>query len=245
MVPIFICDDEPAVLQALADTIQKQLFILNYDMGPVLTAQSREEFWGLYQPAKTPAIYFLDVDLQTQANGFALAAEIRGHDPLGSIVFVTGHADLAFETFRYRLAALDYIVKGSRQQVDARIAQCLETIHAGLLAAGARVVSYYPVKIFDTIRHIPINEILFFEADGPSHRIILHTQHEAIGFFGSLNAIEAELEAGFFRAHRSFLVNRGKIESIQLAAQAVRLCTGQVCPLSRSAKKALRETSPP
>ena len=242
MIPIYICDDQAEIRDYIAQTIQKQVFISSYDMGPIFPVGSSREFFEVYQQTQVPAIYFLDVDLKEGDNGFQLASKIRDIDPLGYIVFITSHGDLSFETFRYRLQALDYIEKQERTQIAERIGQCLETINQYMAASKANESSYYSVKIFNSIRHIPLDDILFFEADGKNHRILLNTSSEIIEFFGSLNTVENELGTSFFRSHRSFLVNRNKITSINLAAQTV-ILTGDVeCPLSRNAKKSLKES---
>ena len=53
-------------------------------------------------------------------SGLELAVKLREYDPRGFIVFITAHDDMMFETFRYRLEALDYIVKGAPAMMAAR-----------------------------------------------------------------------------------------------------------------------------
>lgn len=243
MIPVYICDDEPAVCRQVSSLVEKQIFILDCDMGPIRTFNSAEELLSAHQKDEIPAIYLLDVDLQTHLHGFSLAAELRKRDPRGFIIFITGHRELSFETFRYRLEAMDYIIKGEDGEMAARLQNCLESIVERLQNERSDSSQYYTIKLFDTIRHIPVSQLLYFEAHGRQHRISLHTDNEVIEFFGSLQNIENELGNSFFRSHRSYLVNRKRIAAIHLREQLVELDNSETCLLSRSAKKGLQQNS--
>lgn len=54
---------------------------------------------------------FLDIQLEADINGIKLASEIRKHDPVGNIIFVTSHSELTYLTFVYKVAAMDFILK--------------------------------------------------------------------------------------------------------------------------------------
>ena len=61
---------------------------------------------------------FLDVELKNEPmDGFGLGKIIRETDPRGFIIYVTAFEELAFETFRYHLEALDYIIKGDMEKM--------------------------------------------------------------------------------------------------------------------------------
>lgn len=241
IVPVYVCDDEKKAGRHIAQLIEKQILISNYDMGPIYTANSSLELLKNHQKDKVPAIYFFDVDLKDDYDGFRLATEIRKRDPRGYIIFITGHAELSFETFRYRLEAMDYIVKGNEDILVSRLQDCLYSIQQRLQDEQTDKSEYYTIKIFDTIRHIPIQEILYFEADGKQHRICLHMENENIEFFGSLQAVENKLGDAFFRTHRGFLVNRKRVACIDLKESTVQLDNGETCLLSRSARRTIQQ----
>lgn len=241
MIPVYICEDEQPMREHIAQLAESLILIENYDMGPVYTAANQEELLAIHQPDRLPAIYLFDVDLKGELDGFELAAKIRKLDPGGYIIFITGHGDLSFKTFRYRLEAMEYIVKGDEEQLRLRLGACFESVQQRLRDEQASKSSYYAVKIFDTIRLIPVQQLLYFKADGKQHRVFLHTENEIIEFFGSLQAIENELGDSFFRTCRGYLVNRKKIVSIHLKDNLVELDNGEACPLSRSARKSLQQ----
>lgn len=240
MIPVYICDDEQAISQRLKKIILDQIMILNSDMGPVQTADCPVGLLELQQQNMVPAIYFLDIDFPGQISGLELAQKLRRYDPRGFIVFITAHGDLAFETFRLRLEAMDYIVKGDYDAMSVRVRDCLTSIQDRLRDEPSGQGRYCTLKLFDTIRHIPIEDILYFEALGYKHTLRLHLVNELLEFNSSLEHFGEQLGDGFWRCHRGFLVNREHIRTVHLKEQIVELDTGEECPLSRKAKAEYR-----
>lgn len=240
MIPVYICDDEQAISRRLKKIISDQIMILNSDMGPVQTADCPAGLLELQQQNMVPAIYFLDIDFPGQISGLELAQKLRRYDPRGFIVFITAHGDLAFETFRLRLEAMDYIVKGDYDAMSVRVRACLTSIQDRLRDEPSGQGRYCTLKLFDTIRHIPIEDILYFEALGYKHTLRLHLVNELLEFNSSLDHFGEQLGDGFWRCHRGFLVNREHIRTVHLKEQIVELDTGEECPLSRKAKAEYR-----
>ena len=164
MIPVYICDDELPIRKNLEQIVSNQILILDSDMGPVQTMDDPEKLLEMQKQDSVPAIYFLDIDFPGRMSGLELAQKLRQYDPRGFIVFITAHNDLAFETFRLRLEALDYIVKGDRTAMTGRVQKCLESIRERMEAQRPGQGSYCTVKILDTVRHIPTDSILYLEA---------------------------------------------------------------------------------
>lgn len=236
MIPIYICDDEVPLLRQLNRLVSDQIMISAYDMGPVVTFTEPDELLREISGGSKRGIYFLDIDFPGHMNGLTLASKIRSVDPRGFIIFITAHDDLAAETFRYQLEAMDYIVKGDSDLLTKRIQTCLANAESRILAEATENSQYYPLKILDTIRHIPLSRILYFEAIGRKHLILLRMEDETLEFYGSLSAIEEEVGGRFWRCHRGFLVNREHVCSIHLKENYVELINGEHCLLSRRAK---------
>ena len=76
--------------------------------------------------------------------------------------------------------------------------------------------SYCTVKILDTVRHIPVENILYLEAVGIRHTLRMHLDDELLEFNSSLDHFTQQLGDGFWRCHRSFLVNRSRIRACLL-----------------------------
>lgn len=237
MIPVYLCDDEQPVRRRLEQMISRQIVILDGDMGPLRSMDDPETLLRLQRQDTVPAIYFLDIDFPGKISGLELAQRLRRYDPRGFIVFITAHGDFAFETFRLRLEAMDYILKGDGDSMALRVRRCLESIQERLRTQSPGQGGYCTVKILDTVRHIPVKDILYFEAVGYRHTLRLHLDSELLEFNSSLEHFERKLGDRFWRCHRGFLVNRLRVRAVRLKEQLVELDNGETCLLSRKAKK--------
>jgi len=235
MIPIFICDDELPFVRQIEKLIKNQVSIMAYDMGPVQICSSPDALLDEISKGER-AIYFLDIDFPGFENGFELAMKIRKIDPRGFIIFITAHNDLVMETFRYRLEAMDYIVKGDGQKLKDRIQSCLGSIEQRICDEQKEESGYFSLKLFDTVRHIPLQQISFFEAIGTKHQIRIHMKDGILDFYSSLQQLEEELGETFWRCHRGFLVNWKHIRRIDLKKNEIELENQERCLLSRREK---------
>ena len=237
MISIYLCDDEERVRHQLKTALEWKIFIENYDMRVVCAASAAQELLDTVQDSQR-SVYFLDVDLKDGAwDGFTLGRELRRRDPHGTLVYITSYDDLAWKTFQYHLEAFDYIVKEG-EQTGPTIARCLEAIHARLLDERRDPAEMFSLRTVDETRHIPLADILFFEAAPKAHHVYLHTADSRLDFVGSLNELEKELNGQFVRVHRSFLAAWDKIETV--GGNQIRV-GGRICLLSRTGKAELKK----
>ncbi|GCF93187.1 DNA-binding response regulator [Enterococcus florum] len=244
MKKVYICDDERIYREQINALIQQIIEEKNYPLTVALKAQSAQEL--LQQSIDhTSSIYFLDINLVgSSINGFELGKEIRHRDPFASIVFVTTFEELAFETFKYRLEALDYIVKDQPETISGRIGLCLASVMEKAAATSSEKASnegLLKVKFGDELVRIPFSEIIFVETSSKSHRVVVHTINQVVEITHKLANLEKELSDSFIRCHRSFLVNQNYIRQFNLNKGMLELTTGELCLVSRRMKKLLKE----
>lgn len=239
MIPIYLCDDEESVRHQLKTALEWKIFMENYDMKVVCAASAAPELLETAQNSRR-GVYLLDVDLKDGAwDGFTLGRELRRRDPHGTLVYITSYGDLAWKTFQYHLEAFDYIVKEG-EQIGPAITRCLEAVHARLLDERHDPAEMFSLRTGDETRHIPLTDILFFEAAPKAHHVYLHTADSRLDFVGSLNELEKELDGRFVRVHRSFLAAWDKIEAVDGKGNQVRV-GGSMCLLSRTGKAELKK----
>ena len=237
MLPVYLCEDDENIRAMEVQALEKQILIQGFDMELACVTARPEALLEVVKRNRKRGVYFLDVELKGESmDGFALGAEIRKLDPRGFLIYVTAFRDLAFETFRHHLEALDYIVKENQEEMLDGIGRCLLIVQERLLKEKAENQPYFTVRILDTVRHIPISDICFFETGGRTHRIILHAVNERMDFIGSLQEIEKQPGNRFVRAHRAYLINPEHIQELDLKHNEVRMKNGEVCFVSRSMK---------
>lgn len=103
----------------------------------------------------------LDIQLSTD-NGIKLGSEIRKHDPVGNIIFVTSHSELTYLTFVYKVAAMDFIFKDDPAELRTRIIDCLETAHTRLqLLSKDNSVETIELKRGSNSVYVQYDDIMF------------------------------------------------------------------------------------
>lgn len=240
MIPIYLCDDEPAVRRAVREELEKEILISDCDMEIVCDTGSPEELLDAVRKNGKRGIYFLDVDLKDgKYTGFTLGQEIRKEDTRGFLIYVTAYGELAFETFRYKLEALDYIVKDNPEEMFRGIRRCLNVITERTMNERDEERQYFTVKFMDTVRHVPVDEILYFETGEQSHRIILHGMKGRMDFTGSMKELQKSLGEQFLRVHRAYLANVRQIRALDIKEKKIVFANGEECLFSRQVKKHL------
>ena len=86
---------------------------------------------------------------------------------------------------------------------------------------------------------IEYDRISYFESR--EKKLFCSTGDEEFAFRGTLDQLEEQLGDAFIRCHRSFLVNRNKIERVFLSRNCLELEGGIELPLSRSCKPVIRD----
>lgn len=87
--------------------------------------------------------------------------------------------------------------------------------------------------------YLPYQDIFYFEAR--EKRIFARTLNEEYGFYYSLENLMDELPENYLRCHRSYIVNRSKIEKVISGQNRILLRHGFDIPLSRSYRSQLMQ----
>ncbi len=239
MIGIYLCDDEEAVRHQIQTALERKILAENYDMKVVCSAASARELLAAAEGERR-GIYFLDVELKDgEWDGFRLGQELRRRDPHGTLVYITSYGDLAWRTFQYHLEAFDYIIKVP-EQIGPSVSQCLGEIQLRLLAERKDPAEMFTLRTGETVRHVPLRDILFFETAPIPHHVFLHTSNSRMDFLGSLNELENRLGNRFVRVHRAYLVAMDKIDAVDLKHNKL-WAGGRECLLSRAGKAELRK----
>ncbi len=239
MIGIYLCDDEEDIRYQIQTALEWKIFSEDYDMKVVCSSSAARELLDAVEDGAR-GIYFLDVELKDEEwDGFLLGRELRRRDPHGILVYITSYGDLAWRTFQYHLEAFDYIVKDP-EQIGVSAARCLEEIYCRLLSERKDPTEMFTLRTRETVRHIPLQDILFFETASTPHHVLLHTTKSRIDFLGSLSELEEQLGNRFIRIHRAYLVAADKIDVVDLKQNKL-WAGGRECLISRAGKLKLHK----
>lgn len=220
-----IIDDEPFALDLLESYVRKTPFLRlegryasAVEALPILTAQSVD-------------LLFLDIQMPDM-NGMEFARRLSGRT---RIVFTTAFCQYATDGFRVN--ALDYLLKpiGYADFVESanRALQWFE-----LQAHADSVVQETPDSIFVKVDYklvqVRLNDILYVEGLKDYLKIYLKGQARPLLSLMSLKSLEGLLPTTqFIRVHRSYIVRKDKIESVDRGRIVV---NGACIPIGESYK---------
>ncbi|OOM79584.1 accessory protein regulator protein A [Clostridium puniceum] len=227
---IIICEDDVNQRKQLESILATEIKKFNCKIA--LSTDNPHEVIRHIDNRTNSFVYFLDVDLNSDLNGFELAKLIRTYDPNGYIIFLTGHAELTLLTFQYKVQALDYIIKGDVNILKTKVADCLNAVHTTLNAAKAKVDTKISIEVGNNVVLLDFEDILFFETAGKEHKISVHTFNGQSEFYGTLKNIEKTVSSDFYKTHRSYLVNTKKIKSIDKNNMVIEMVNDEICYVS-------------
>lgn len=204
-ISIAICDDEKNIRDYLSVLIKKQGALAN-----IKEYASAEEYLS---SGEVFDLLFLDVELMDEEknssmNGMVLAEKIRenssSHKPL--IIFVSGHEEYVYTAFDVNAFAylLKPIDENRFSEVFHRAAK--QIFEEKERSEKVLLVSYQGAK-----KVVPLHRLLY--AESANHKVILHLENESITYYEKLEDLERKLGRGFYRIHRSYLINLSFVEA--------------------------------
>lgn len=223
MIRIALCDDSSAFLE------ETKFMIERWDKCPQNIAMELFEDGDtlISAHAKKPFdIILLDV-VMPLLSGIETAKELREKDKNVKIVFLTSSAEFAVDS--YTVKASNYLLKPLKSE---KLFLCLNELISELQSTPRCIT----VKGIDATHRISISDIEYIEAQG-KHIIFSLVGNKTVKTSEPLYAYESILviDDGFFKCHRSYIVNIHYIDSYSHSEIIMR--SGYRIPISRSCQK--------
>ncbi len=155
-----------------------------------------------------PDVILLDIRMPGM-DGLTAAQQLAKHPDPPAVIFTTAYGEHALEAFEAE--ALDYLVKPVRQE---RLEQALARLHKrGLVSEEEQGRSHLTVRKHGNLHLIPVNEILYFQADNKYVTAFMNGREELLE--ESLKQLEEEFGPRFLRIHRNALISLEALEGIE------------------------------
>ncbi|MCL2187281.1 MAG: LytTR family DNA-binding domain-containing protein [Defluviitaleaceae bacterium] len=208
MLHITICDDE----KPQADYIRT--LVSTWARAESLAVEIRdfnsaEAFLFAYEDDKNVDILLLDIQMGGET-GMDLARRLRGENYSGQIIFVTGYPDFAAEG--YDVGALHYLMKPIKEE---KLVETLNIAVSKLRQASRALI--FP-KPRGTVK-VTADEIIWVEMLSRLCILNLTTGIEEIRM--SIREMEMMLGEGFFKCHRSYIVNMKYVRRVTKIAMVL------------------------
>lgn len=229
MLRIAICDDETTFLTQIHSIISawhyttSPLLIETFDNGDAL----------LKSHAKSPYdIILLDI-IMPMFNGIEVAREIRKHDISVKIVFLTSSPEYAVDS--YTVKATNYLLKPIDSQ---KLHQCLEELCNDLVKDTQKIIH---IRCTNAIHKVSLYDIEYAEAQN-KHTLFTLKNKQLIESTELLSTYRNKLTLidGFFKCHRSYIVNINHIDTY--TTREIRMRSGYRIPISRNCQSDFENT---
>lgn len=175
-------------------------------------------------------LILLDV-IMPAIDGISVARRIRSNDRRVKIVFLTSSSEFAVDS--YTVKATNYLLKPLN---PTAFFKCMDEIEQEDLASSCVI----PIKGAWAVHRINAAAIELVEARGKHVEITL-SGGKVIESIEPLYALESKLliENGFFKCHRSYIVNINHIGTY--STDQVTMRSGKLVPISRSCRPEFKE----
>lgn len=225
MINIYICEDDPKQLKHIVRVVEEIVFMDQLDLNVTLATDDPYEIISAVKDQSGINLYFFDVDLDTDINGIQLAEKVRQYDASGAIVFITTHAEMTYLTFKYKIEALDYIIKDDYAEVSKRVKECIFYLYNRMSEAVSKE-KVYTIETRDQKVLLPLNEIIAFETSSKKHNVIVHSQNRQVEFYGNLKEITRHLDERFIRCHNAYIINENYVDHIDKKNRSIQMKNG-------------------
>ena len=229
MIRVAICDDSPMFLSQTKSMIENW----NTHLSRNITTELFEDGDSLLaaHSANPFDIVLLDI-IMPLLNGIDVAKELRQKDKIVKIVFLTSFTEFAIDS--YTVKASNYLLKPIKPD---RLLTCLEELVCEIQDAAKCIV----VKGVNATHRIPLSDIEYVEAQRKHVMFFLKGNRiiESLDpFYTHENMLM--LEDGFFKCHRSYIVNLYCIDNYSHSEIVIR--SGHQLPISRSCQKSFENS---
>ncbi len=232
MFPIYICEDNLIQLSHFEKIIKNYILIEELDMDVVCASSDPKEILKVQEKFCAPGLYFLDIELNSDMDGFGLAEKIRKKDPRGFIVFITTHSELVYISFEKQVEAMDYILKDQPDQLPARMTLCIQKALERYASIENKVHKTLSIKIGSHNIFVPVEEIYCIKSSNYKHKLLVLSNESVYECYGTLREMVKRLDDSFFLCHKSCIVNLQYILEIDKDNLYIKLKNGQTCPFS-------------
>lgn len=226
MLKIGICDDDNAQVEQIHNWINEELFqrteiaVVRFSSGEEVVESIEKEEFDVH-------LLFMDIHMK-KLDGMETAAYIRQQRIDVDVIFLTVSKQHVYNGYIHKAYA--YLLKPIEENTFKKV--LAQYVNEWEQSSG-----FLEVRTAGGMRKIWLHKVLYFSSD---IRVIdAHFVNETIRFYGKLDDVEKHINnEDFIRCHKSFLVNKMKIDSMKREQVVVH---GEELPISRSCYEQMKQ----
>lgn len=175
-------------------------------------------------------VLLLDVVMPV-INGIEAAREIRQTDQTVKLIFLTSSPEFAVDS--YQVKATNYLLKPIQPAA-------LYGVLDELVAEFHKITKHITIKDLHAVYRVSVDAIAYIESQN-KHILFYLTDGRILESATPLYSYESDLsfQDGFFKCHRSYIVNLHHI--VSYTPKEIKMRLGTLIPISRNLKKDFEE----
>lgn len=203
MIHVAICDDAEEILEELSEYLRQ---VSKETEGGLEIACFRraEELEFRIMEKWQYHVVFLDIELGDR-NGIAIAAHIRDKYPGTVVIFITGHEQYVYDSFKVQ--PLDFLRKPLRREdVESTFLRALKLCD---------IMPVWEYRSREILYRVPLAEVCCFISD--KRTVKMQTRKGEHTFYGKLDDTEKKLASrsvNFIRISKSVIINMRYVRKI-------------------------------
>lgn len=241
MLDIYLCEDNPKQLSHWKDLVKKYILMNDDECRLLCAVTTPDELLNIRSQASNVGLYFLDIDLESSMNGLELAQEIRKSDSRGYIVFITTHSEMNVLTFRYKIEAMDFILKDEPDTLADKLHDCIRTAITNQNRHLKNTNDFLSIKSGGDTRILNQNDIVYISLSDMPRKVTIVLSYGVYQANGSLTEFSGYLSPSFFQCSRSTIVNLNHLTEYRDSARDLLLDNGETIQVSLRMVGALKK----
>lgn len=206
MIEFVICDDDKFITEKVFKTVSDIMMKNKLVYKTLIYYDYDDNFVNLINNKSCIRIYILDIETPSRS-GIDIARIIREKDMESIIIFMTGHDELGPSILKKELWFLAFINKfeESDQRLRKSLLKCLEILN---------IKSRLHFEEKGAIYNISLNDILYITKDSSDRKSVIKTSNNEYKTYKTLLELLEMVDDRFIRTHKSCLVNKDRIASV-------------------------------
>lgn len=226
MLKFAVCDDEPAMVKLICDSIAAYM---QTKQGTPYCISTFSNGSALLESPCAFDMIFLDIQME-QPDGLETAKRLRQRNTQCLLVFITILKEYVFDAFEVQ--AHDYLVKPLDESRFQKM------MHRAMTTLEQHTSKQIVIQKGTSCAVIPLSRIVYCEVQG--RKVYIHQEGgKIVDYYEKLHDFEGHVDDRFFKCHRSYLVNLDHIRGSH-GGQIV-LSDGSTIPVSRLRERDLTE----
>lgn len=219
MLKIALCDDNLDSIKLVKKLMESQLIEQNVNAEISITTDNQEEIEELIKNREID-ILILDVEFKNDGiDGIEFAKKLRKLNKDFYLIFLSAHQRFLYPALVTKI--FDYLIKPVNIDTISELVSRIKEEFSGNNSMFVKINKWYSIKS---------DEIIYMEKS--INRTNITTTKGVISCTKTLDKMQECLPKNFVRCHRSFIVNKDKILSIDKKNKQVYLENNFSCPIN-------------